>query len=181
MGVVLKASKSFLRHMHVRKNFYLSMKQNIYLSDKTRLVKSCDWWNSAILFLGLLAQKPKINKIITTQLLIIIMFQHRVYLTGNFYFFINGQDKCNRFHRILQIIEPLELINAIFRWAIHYIISKNCILRLQTNILNSFKIVELKPASMYLPKLPFSCKVLKNFLDPLDIEGVHFTIWEITC
>ena len=34
---------------------------------------------------------------------------------------------------------------------------------------------------MYLPKLPFSCKVLKNFLDPLDIEGVHFTIWEITC
>ena len=34
---------------------------------------------------------------------------------------------------------------------------------------------------MYLPKLPFSCKVLKSFLDPLDIEGVHFTIWEITC
>lgn len=137
MGVVWKASKSFLRHIHVRKNFYLSMKQNIYLSNKTRLVKSCDWWDSAILFLGLLAQKPKINKIITTQLLIIIMFQHRAYLTGNFYFFINGQDKCNRFHRILQIIEPLELINGIFCWAIHYIISKNCILRLQMNILNS--------------------------------------------
>ena len=31
-----------LRHIHVRKNFYLSMKQNIYLSNKTRLVKSCD-------------------------------------------------------------------------------------------------------------------------------------------
>jgi len=28
--------------------------------------------------------------------------------------------------------------------------------------------------------LPFSCKVRKKFLDPFDIGGVLFTIWEMT-
>ena len=38
--MVWKASKSFLTHIHARENFYLSMKLNIYLSNKPRLVKS---------------------------------------------------------------------------------------------------------------------------------------------
>ena len=30
-------------------------------------------------------------------------------------------------------------------------------------------------------KIPLSCSVRKNFLDPFDIGGVLLTIWEITC
>lgn len=30
-------------------------------------------------------------------------------------------------------------------------------------------------------KIPLSCNVRKKFLDPFEIEGVLFTIWEITC